>query len=319
MFRSFFIVLSKSTHARSLVTNWPVAWKMAGRFVAGESIQDAIRVITLLNSRGIFATLDHLGEHTDSKEAAEKATNEIIDALDYVDSTNVRANISVKLTQLGLVIDKGLCSDNLRKILIHAQKCNNFIRIDMEDSSVTQATLELLMEMRSEGFMNLGIVIQSYLYRSKMDLQLLINSGIQVRLCKGAYKEPSDIAFPKKVDVDRAYDELCELLIETSSKSGSYDLSKYGKFPPLTALATHDEKRINFACTTADVLHLEKNQLEFQMLYGIRREMQTKLADLGYPVRIYVPYGTEWYPYFMRRLAERPANVWFFITNLLRN
>lgn len=318
MLRSFFLYLSKSSRVRGIITRWSIAWRMAGRFVAGEKLEDAVRVIQSLNSKGINATLDHLGEHTDSTEASINASREIIEALNYVEQSRIRANISIKLTQLGLIVDKKLCVDNLRNILGHAKELNNFIRIDMEDSSTTQTTLDLLMQMRREGYTNVGIVIQSYLYRSKDDLSHLIDSSVPIRLCKGAYNEPSEIAYPVKRDVDNSYDELSSILLKASEIMNVYDHHDDGKFPPLAALATHDERRINYACEYAENIKLDKSRLEFQMLFGVRRDLQTKLADSGYPVRVYVPYGTEWYPYFMRRLAERPANVWFLLSNIFR-
>ena len=319
MFRSFFIFLSHSSFVRQIVMRWPIVKHMAGRFVAGESLGAAIDVIQTLNSSGINATLDHLGEHTNSVEASKSATREIITALEQIKRTQIRANISIKLTQIGLIINKALCEDNLREILTFARTTNNFIRIDMEDSSVTQSTLDLVCKMNEEGFENVGIVIQSYLYRSKNDVGQLINAHIPVRLCKGAYKEPPEYAFPKKTDVDQAYDHLSEMLIKASREYDHQGVSYEGRYPPLTALATHDEKRINFARTTAEKYKLEKKFIEFQMLFGIRRDLQRELAESGFPVRVYVPYGTEWYPYLMRRLAERPANVWFLLSNLFKH
>ena len=319
MFRSFFISLSKSSWVRQFVTSWPIAWRMANRFVAGETLEDAIRVIQVLNSTGINATLDHLGEHTDSPEASIRATKEILIALETLHQINVKANISIKLTQIGLNINKDICAENLRTILKCALQYENFIRIDMEDSKATQATLDLLFQMREEGFLNLGIVLQSYLYRSQDDIEKIIKYDIPVRLCKGAYKEASNLAYPRKRDVDTAFDRLTNRLLQSETLVHSTGISDDGRFPPRTALATHDENRIAYARGLADQYGLAKEHLEFQMLYGIRRELQQDLANAGFPVRVYVPYGTEWYPYFMRRLAERPANVWFFITNLLRN
>jgi proline dehydrogenase len=187
----------------------------------------------------------------------------------------------------------------------------------MEDSPVTQVTLDQVRRMRSQGLNNLGVVIQSYLYRSADDVSALAQEGVAVRLCKGAYKEPASVAFPKKSDVDASYDRLAALLLDASLRTGSV-LSADSKVPPLLALATHDARRVLFAKDYAQKIGLPKNGLEFQMLYGIRRDLQEQLAAEGYPVRVYVPYGTQWYPYFMRRLAERPANIWFFISNFFR-
>ncbi len=318
MFRSFFIYLSKASWARRIITGWSFVWKLASRFIAGEKLSDAIDVIRKLNAKGIQATLDHLGEHTDSVEASKAAVRDILQALDEIQKSGVRANVSIKLTQIGLKIDKDVCAANLREILAHARELGNFVRVDMEDTPVTQVTLDLLHQMRSEGFTNVGIVIQSYLYRSKDDIAALMKDGITVRLCKGAYKEPADVAFPRKSDVDANYDQLADLLLKSSAQPGAPRLSADGRFPPLPGLATHDEKRIQHARSAAEALKLPKNALEFQMLNGIRRDLQENLSADGYAVRVYVPYGTEWYPYFMRRLAERPANVWFLISNFFR-
>ena len=318
MFRSFFIYLSKAVWARQVVTNWRVSWKMASRFIAGKQVSDAIRAIRALNEKGINATLDHLGEHTTNPESAVQATQDILEALEAIHQSGLCANVSIKLTQIGMVVDQKLCVSNLEKILTSARELNNFIRVDMEDSPVTQRTLDIVQQMRQAGYDNLGVVIQAYLYRSESDIRQLCEEGITVRLCKGAYKEPPDVAFPKKQDVDRNYDRLAELLMEAAKKRGSPVLSENGCYPPIPILATHDERRITHALNYAQQIDLPKRAIEFQMLFGIRRDLQESLALQGYPVRVYVPYGTEWYPYYMRRLAERPANIWFFISNLLR-
>ncbi len=317
MLRSFFIYLSKAQWAQNWIMRLPFAWRMASRFVAGTTKEDAIRVIRELNARGINATLDHLGEHTTNAEEAIEATRHILEILEEIERAGVRSNVSIKLTQIGLALDTELCAENLERILRQAQAHNNFVRIDMEDTPYTDATFDLYRRMRQRGFQNFGLVIQSYLYRSEDDVRRLLPEGVPIRLVKGAYKEPPDKAFPKKADVDANYDLLTKLLLDASLNQASR-LSTDGRFPPLAAIATHDEKRIEFARRYAERIGLPKEGLEFQMLYGIRRDLQERLAAEGYPVRIYVPYGTHWYPYFMRRLAERPANVWFLLSNLLR-
>lgn len=317
MLRSFFIYLSKAGWARKIVTGWSIVWRMASRFIAGETLDDAIKVIKTLNAKGINATLDHLGENTTNKKEAEKATNDIIDALNAIQASDVRANVSIKLTQIGLALDPEFCKANLLRIVKHAQSLNNFVRVDMEDSPVTQITLDLMRAVRAEA-PNVGIVIQSYLYRSAEDIAGLMKDGITVRLCKGAYLEPESVAFPKKADVDANFDRLVDALYAGSLVHGQPRLSSDGRFPPIPGIATHDEKRILYAKQAAGKLNLAKDALEFQMLNGIRRDLQENLAKEGYPVRVYVPYGTEWYPYFMRRLAERPANVWFMISIFFR-
>ena len=318
MFRSFFSYLSKAGWARQIVTKWSFAWKMASRFVAGETLADGIQTIRQLNSKGINATLDHLGEHTDSPEMAHQAALDIIQALDEIERTGVHSNVSIKLTQIGLGVSSDVCIENLLLILEKAKKHDNFVRIDMEDSPVTQETLDILWDVRRRGYENVGIVIQAYLYRSEEDIRKLMEDCIKVRLCKGAYKEPAGVAFPKKKDVDANYDRCTALLINGALSISCPPVSSDGKIPPLPSLATHDPKRIEFAKVYASKVGLPNNAMEFQMLNGIRRDLQEQLVKEGYWVRIYVPYGTEWYPYFMRRLAERPANLWFFIANYFR-
>ena len=318
MLRSFFSYLAKANWARKMVMGWSVAWRMASRFIAGETIPDAIRAIQALNQKGINATLDHLGESTATPEDARKAMQDILDVLDAIQRAGVRANVSIKLSQIGLNLDHNLCLEILEKILAKAKLSGNFIRIDMEDSAVTQITLDALVEMRKRGYSNVGVVIQSYLFRSDEDIKKLIEQNIPVRLCKGAYLEPASVAYPLKKDVDIAYDRLADMLLTASAEENRPRLSADGRFPPLPGLATHDEKRINHAKQMIEKLGLTKNGVEFQMLLGIRRELQEQLAKEGYAVRVYVPYGTEWYPYFMRRLAERPANVWFILLNFFR-
>lgn len=318
MLRAFFISLSKATWAQRLITNWGFAWRAASRFIAGETGGEAIEVIRQLNATGILATLDHLGENTASASEARKSTEEILQVLDQIHASGVRSNVSIKLSQIGLLLDEELCLQNLERILHKAQLTNNFIRIDMEDSSLTEKTLDALRWARSKGFFNVGIVIQSYLYRSAADVRTLVDEGICVRLVKGAYREPASVAFPLKQDVDKAFDQLTEMLLNGSRNGGLSIQQTDGRFPPLAAIASHDPKRIQYARDVQQRLGLPKDAVEFQMLYGIRRDLQQELVAAGYPVRVYVPYGTHWYPYFMRRLAERPANVWFFISNFFK-
>lgn len=319
MLRSILIYLSKAAWARHIVTKWKFAWQAASRFVAGEKLEDGIDVVKRLNQMSINATLDQLGEHTNSAEDAKKATEGILKILDTIQESGVRSNVSIKLTQIGMKVDHKLCAENLMRILERAKQYNNFVRIDMEDACCVDETLALFYEMRRErGFDNVGLVIQSYLYRTVEDIQKLMEIPARIRLCKGAYKEPSDVAFPKKRDVDENYDRVAKILLDKAKEIGAPALSEDGRTPPIPALATHDEKRIRFAVEYAEKIGLPKTAFEFQMLHGIRRDLQTRLAEEGYPVRVYVPFGTEWYPYFVRRLAERPANVWFFVSNYFR-
>ncbi len=319
MLRSLLIYLSQAPWARKIVTGWSFAWNAASRFVAGEEIDDAIKVIKYLNDKGINATLDHLGEHTHTAADARNATATILTIFEAINQSEIRSNVSIKLTQIGLALDTELCAENLTKILERAKEYNNFVRIDMEDSPWIHSTLTLYRKMHLEkGFDNIGVVIQSYLFRSEADIQQLIGECTGVRLCKGAYKEPPEIAYPKKGDVDANYDHLARLLIDGSNASGCPQVSSDGRIPPTVALATHDEKRIDYAKSYAEKVHLPQAALEFQMLFGIRSDLQEQLTEAGYPVRVYVPYGHEWYPFFTRRLAERPANLWFFISNFFR-
>lgn len=315
MFRSFFSYLSKAAWARKIVTKWSFAWKMASRFVAGETLADGIKTIKQLNRKGINATLDHLGEHTDSPEQAQKATLDIIQAFDGIEEAGVHSNVSIKLTQIGLTISDELCLQNLVQIAEKARSCKSFIRIDMEDSPVTQRTLDILRMLQERGYDNVGIVIQAYLYRSEDDIRKLLDECFKVRLCKGAYKEPSNVAYPKMNDVNSSYDRCAALLIDGALSKDCPEISPDGKIPPIPAIASHDPERILIAKRYAEKVGLPKGALEFQMLNGIRRDLQEQLVKEGYWVRVYVPYGTEWYPYFMRRLAERPANLWFFVSN----
>ena len=319
MLRSILIYLSQAAWARKIVTGWSFSWRAASRFVAGENLQDAIEASRELNSKGINATLDHLGEHTSDPEKALQATEDVLEALSAIESAGVRANFSIKLTQIGLALDEELCKDNLERIIRHAQKYNNFVRIDMEDSPWIDKTLSLYEYIREDCLCdNVGIVIQSYLYRSEEDITKILKMNGRVRLCKGAYQEPEDIAFPSKRDVDANYDKLTEILVDGALLADSLAISEDGKIPPIPAIATHDEKRIQHTKAYMKKANLSFSAIEFQMLFGIRRDLQEQLANDGYPVRVYVPYGTEWYPYFTRRLAERPANLWFFISNLFR-
>ncbi len=318
MLRSFFIYLSKAAWAQNLITGWSLAWRVASRFVAGTKLSDAMRVVRELNAKGINVTLDHLGEHTSTPEEAQQATDDIFATLDALGADmTARGNVSIKLTQIGLGLDESLCAQNLERILARAKQNNTFIRIDIEDTPYTDKTINLYYMMREKGYANVGMAVQSYLYRAEADTRRLTQDKITIRLVKGAYKEPPEKAFPRKADVDANYDLLSKILIDASLSSQTR-VSSDGRVPPIPAIATHDEKRIAFARQYADKAGLPKDGLEFQMLYGIRRDLQERLVKEGYPVRVYVPFGTHWYPYVMRRLAERPANIWFFFSNFFK-
>jgi proline dehydrogenase len=316
--RAIFIYLSKAKWARRLVTGWRFARRAAARFVAGDTLEEAVEAIGALNAKGLTATLDHLGENVTNSEEAIRATDDYLLLLESIESRELRANASLKLTQLGLGLDFDLALSNVRCIARQAASLGTFVRIDMEDSPTVDHTLQIYGALREEGLANVGLVIQSYLYRSREDMAGLLAGGARIRLVKGAYKEPANIAFPRKADVDQCFDDLTRMAIDASLDHGSQPVAQDGRFPPVAAIGTHDEKRIEYARRYAETVGLPESALEFQMLYGIRSDLQQRLAADGYPVRVYVPYGTEWYPYFMRRLAERPANVWFFLSNLFR-
>ena len=318
MLRAILLYMSNANWIRNIVTRWRVARKMASRFVAGDTFEDALIAIRRLNEKGLLTTLDNLGENVTSSEDALKATDTYIEIFQRLHDAGVQSNCSVKLSQLGLELDYDLCLSNMRHIATRAAEFGTLVRIDMEDSSTVDRTMQIHQTLMTEGITNIGLAIQSYLHRSEEDVRNLLEHGTRIRLCKGAYNEPPEVAFPKKSDVDANFDRLAALMIEASHSQGSVPASVDGKIPPITALGTHDEKRTVFACKYAEKVDLPKEALEFQMLYGIRSDLQDALLARGYPVRVYVPFGTEWYPYFMRRLAERPANLWFFITALVR-
>lgn len=306
--RAALLFLSHASWARRVVTDFPPAWYVASRFVAGETIADAMRVAKELNEQGLLVTLDYLGESVTDPSEAQAARDEILSLLDAIDDTGVTAWVSVKLSQLGIKIERDLALDNMRCILQKAAEQDVFVRIDMEESALVDPTLRIFRHLRDEGYDNTGVVIQAYLYRSEADVRELIEHGASVRLCKGAYMEPPDVAFPQKKDTDFNFIHLTELLLGPQARAAGVQ----------AAVATHDEAMIDAAINYAQQTQLPSTDFEIQMLYGVRRELQASLVERGYRVRIYVPYGTAWYPYLMRRLAERPANVLFFVSNLLR-
>ena len=278
--------------------------KLTTRFVAGEDIEEAIAAIRQINDRGCSASFDHLNESvTDEREAAAE-TREYLTVLSRIEETGIDSNVSIKLSQFGLQIDPELAYRNARTIVADAASRGNFVRVDMEGSEVTQVTIDIFKRLRSEfGLNDVGIVLQSYLRRAMSDARELVKIPARIRICKGAYKEPPEVAFPDKKDVDENYVRVMQLLLS----SGIYH-----------GIATHDPKMIEATIDYAQRQRIGKEAFEFQMLYGIRRDLQEKLAREGYNVRVYVPYGKHWYPYFMRRLAERPANIWFVMKNLFK-
>ena len=320
MLRSFLIYLSQAGWAQKMVTGWSFAWNVASRFIAGETTEQAIAVVKELNSKGINATLDHLGEHTSTADEAAQSTDEVLSILDAIQESGVNAGVSIKLTQIGMGLDTSICRGNLRRILERAKEYNNFVRIDIEDTPYTDMTIAAYNEMLELGFSTetVGMAVQSYLFRAEEDTRKMLENGTRFRLVKGAYKEPPELAFPKKADVDANFDLLTKILMDGALEHDSPKVSEDGRIPPIPAIATQDDKRVEFAKQYAQKIGLDRNAFEFQMLHGIRRDLQMQLAEEGYQVRIYVPFGSQWYPYFMRRLAERPANLWFFISNFFK-
>ena len=275
----------------------------ARRFVAGETVDEAIECATRIERSGMTVTLDHLGERVTTREEATRSTREYMAMVESIAQAGISRNISVKLTQLGLDIDRATSVDNIRRVLDVASKADFFVRIDMEGSAYTEQTLEAVNSLWGIGSHNIGVVIQAYLKRSPDDLKRVLALGMRVRLVKGAYREPKDVAFQDKEDVDRAFVDLMKVLL------------REGTYP---AIATHDPAMIDETKKFAAEQRIDKSAFEFQMLYGIRRDLQSKLVAQGYRLRLYVPFGRAWYPYYMRRLAERPANVLFILRNLFR-
>ncbi len=313
LFRGLFLWLSRGKLLRRAATRLPIAYRIASRFIAGETVEEAIAAVRDLRASGMHCTVDILGEDVTSEDEAMRARDAYLSLLDEIQVQGVESDVSLKLTQLGLDLDLDLCAANVTAIVSRAKDLGIFVCIDMEDSTRTEQTLDVWRRVHAggNGWDNVGVVIQAYLYRSEIDVQSLCEAGATVRLCKGAYKEPADVAFPSKSDVDANMVRLMQLMLDStvSSPKGTR---------PFLAMATHDEQMI--AATTAYVkkLGVPADAFEFQMLYGIRRDLQERLVSEGYQMRIYVPFGTEWYPYYMRRMAERPANVWFVVRALLR-
>lgn len=300
--KAAFLYLSKSERFKKFLTRFRSFNNVTRRFVAGEDLADAVEAIRQLNRQRISASFDHLGESINSEAETRQEVDEYIRVLESINSSKLDSNVSVKLTQLGLDVSQELCYANTRAIVEAACGYDNFVRIDMEESTKTDATLQVFKRLRSE-FENVGIVVQAYLYRTEKDVEELLQIGARIRLCKGAYKEPPEVAFPRKADVDANYVKLMRMLLP----SGIYH-----------GIATHDEKMIEAAKQFAKDHGIGPDKFEFQMLYGIRRDLQQKLVQEGYRMRVYVPYGRYWYPYFMRRLAERPANLWFVLRNMFK-
>jgi len=302
MMRRFFLFLSGHRGVRSWMETSSVSKKFTRRFIAGDTLADALQVCANLSAEKIWSTLDHLGENVTTLDEAAASRDSYIDAIAGIESQKLPATVSMKLTQLGLDLSEDACLDNVRRLATRAKVFGARIEIDMESTAYTDRTLHVVEALHKESF-DPRCVIQAYLRRSAADIDRMNQLRIPVRLCKGAYDEPRSLAFAEKREVDRNYVVLMKTLLDK------------GAYP---AIATHDESIVGEAFRYARERKISPEQFEFQMLYGIRRDLQRRIVDLGYRLRLYVPYGTAWYPYFMRRLAERPANVWFIARNLFR-
>jgi proline dehydrogenase len=301
--RSLLLLLSRQSWLRHWMETSPAAERLTSRFIAGHTLEREVAVCRRLNEEGILASLDHLGESVKSLEEAERSRDAYLAALDQIATLGLQATVSIKLTQLGLDLAEAQCRANVEQLVQRAKTIGTSVEIDMESSEYVDRTLALVSDLHAR-FGSVRAVIQAYLYRSESDIEDLCQQSIPVRLCKGAYREPSDVAFPHKSEVDRNYVRLMTKLLE------------HGTYP---AIASHDERIIPQAVQYVRERNIAPDRFEFQMLYGIRRDLQRRLVTEGYRLRLYVPYGDAWYPYFMRRLAERPANVLFLARNLLKS
>ncbi|MDQ3473632.1 MAG: proline dehydrogenase family protein [Acidobacteriota bacterium] len=302
--RSALIYLSQKEGLKDFAARFRLFKKLTTRFVAGETIDEAVGAIRELNAEGCSASFDHLNESVANAREADAEVQEYLRILEQIDKTGINSNVSIKLTQFGLELDPELAYRKARVVVAEAARRGHFVRVDMESSAVTQVTIDIFKRLRAEfGLNDVGIVLQSYLRRSYDDAVDLLKLPARIRICKGAYNEPPEVAFPDKHDTDSNYVQVMQLLL----KSGIYH-----------GIATHDPKMIEATIAFMQREGIAKPAFEFQMLYGVRRDLQHKLAREGYNMRVYVPYGKHWYPYFMRRLAERPANIWFVLKNLLK-
>jgi proline dehydrogenase len=284
---------------------------MSGRFVAGMSVDDVLAVCERVNGEGIAATLDSLGESVTTEAEAQKSADIYHQILEAIEARKLNANVSVKLSQVGMDFDPALAECIVGKMVEHAARAKSFVRIDMEGSPYTEATIAMTERLHAKFPGSVGTVLQAYLFRTDTDTDRLLKQGIRIRLCKGAYKEGPEVAFPAKADVDANYVDLMKRMV-------TYSNPKTGR-GVFCGIATHDEAIVNQMRAFVKNNKIDKQAFEFQMLYGVRRDLQRRLAAEGYGVRVYIPFGPEWYPYFMRRLAERPANVLFLAKNFFKN
>ena len=309
MLRSTFIALSQNRSLRAFSERSPIGRRMSGRFVAGMSVEEALESCKRLNQEGLSVSLDSLGESVATESEARGSAEVYHRLLDAIAERNLNANVSIKLSQAGMDFAPALAELIVGEIVEHAARSNSFVRIDMEGSAYTEATIGITERLAARYPGCVGTVLQAYLRRTEADTERLLNQGIRIRLCKGAYNETPEVAFPAKSDVDASYVKLMKRMV-TFSQHGS------GVF---CGIATHDEAIIDQLRAYVSANRIDKRAFEFQMLYGVRRDLQRRLAAEGFGVRVYVPFGPEWYPYFMRRLAERPANVLFLARNFFKN
>ncbi len=313
MLRSLFIALSQNKGMRAFSERSSVGRKMSSRFVAGMTVAEALAAAEAVNRDGISASLDSLGESVSTEREARASAAIYHELLDAIQTRKLNANVSVKLTQMGMDFDSSLAEQIVTEMVEHAAAADSFVRVDMEGTPLTEATLQLVERLHARPGMagRVGAVLQAYLYRTEADTERLLQQGIRIRLCKGAYKEGPEHAFPAKADVDANYIKLMHRVV-------TYVNPQLGR-PVYCGIATHDEAIVNNMRRFVHEHGVAKSAFEFQMLYGVRRDLQRRLAAEGFGVRVYIPFGTEWYPYFMRRLAERPANVLFLAKNFFRN
>ncbi|HXC95075.1 MAG TPA: proline dehydrogenase family protein [Edaphobacter sp.] len=311
MLRSFFIALSQNKNLRSFSERSSLGRKLSSRFVAGMSVEDVLAVCERVNHEGIAATLDSLGESVTTEAEAQKSADIYHQLLDAIEARKLNANVSVKLSQVGMDFDPALAERIVGEMVAHAAQVHSFVRIDMEGSPYTEATIAMTERLAAKYPGAVGTVLQAYLYRTDTDTSRLLDQGIRVRLCKGAYKEGPEVAFPSKADVDANYVNLMKRMV-------TYQSPETGK-GVFCGIATHDEAIVDQMRSFVNDNKIDKHAFEFQMLYGVRRDLQRRLATEHYGVRVYIPFGPEWYPYFMRRLAERPANVIFLVKNFFKN
>jgi proline dehydrogenase len=302
MLKATLLKAAGSPSLKRLVTRNAVARRVAGRFIAGDTLDEAELAIRRLNERGIPVALDYLGENTESEAQARESAGAYLAALDRIQESGLDANISVKLTAMGLDLRRELALEEATRVAARGKEVGAMVGVDMESNAYVDRTLDIVEALKG-SYDNVGVCLQAYLYRTRDDLDRLNQAGVPVRLVKGAYQEPAEVAYPQKASVDGAFARLLDTLVQAN---------------PYPMVATHDPALVRLTKTLVAKHRRDRDRFEFQMLYGVRRDLQEQVVAEGYRLRVYVPYGTQWFPYFMRRLAERPANLYFFASNLVR-